>query len=508
MRKSLISLIILISFPLLVAAGFNFGFIKGVKKKVDQVDEKVEIKKAEIALQNTPAPAPNNAPILSWTNEAPVYASDGLNPETGDLDTSFIYHIKYTDVDNDAPASGYPKIHIKKNGTEISGSPFAMIYSGGTYNIGTIYGYATLLPTGTDYVYYFEARDSKNAEASGSPTPQISAPNVAAWTTQDIDICSSGGISFNGSLKLNSNGYPGIVYECAGPSAILKYANWNGIIWSTQTVQDSSIHLAAISLAFDSADDAHISYKADNSLKYAKWTGITWSTQTVEYSNAYGDYSSIALDNNSLPSIAYSGWDGISQGLKYANWTTSWSTQTIYSNYSRWMSLKLDSNNLPKIAYAGTGISTPFYDLKYATWNGSIWTNQTLDLNLIGYPVSLELDSNEYPHIAYSTQSAYGPVLIYTNWDGNSWNTQAIELATPEGLSLSLDSNGYPHILYYDTASTKKLKYAKWDGNAWQIETLLSDETVTIISLVIDSNNIPHIAYIVNGNLKYKKQIP
>jgi len=81
-------------------------------------------------------------------------------------------------------------------------------------------------------------------------------------------------------------------------------------------------------------------------------------------------------------------------------------------------------------------------------------------------------------------------------------------LATPEGLSLSLDSNGYPHILYYDTASTKKLKYAKWDGNAWQIETLLSDETVTIISLVIDSNNIPHIAYIVNGNLKYKKQIP
>jgi len=109
MRKSLIFFIILISFPVLVAAGFNFGFIKGVKKKVDQVDEKVIQKKEELHL----AGIINQTPILSWTGES-NYISDGLNPETGDRNTSFIFRVKYTDSDNDAPAVAIQKSILKR----------------------------------------------------------------------------------------------------------------------------------------------------------------------------------------------------------------------------------------------------------------------------------------------------------------------------------------------------------------------------------------------------------
>ncbi|MEA3306803.1 MAG: hypothetical protein U9Q34_03360, partial [Elusimicrobiota bacterium] len=136
MCKSLISFIILISFPLLVVAGFNLGFIKGVKKKVDQIDEKVIEKKEEIRTADL-----NSATTLSWTG-AVNYISDGLNPEIGAVPTTFEYRVKYTDVNNNPPLGGYPKVHIKKNGTEIAGSPFTMTYVSGTNNTGATYSYS------------------------------------------------------------------------------------------------------------------------------------------------------------------------------------------------------------------------------------------------------------------------------------------------------------------------------------------------------------------------------
>ncbi len=174
MRKSLIFFIVLISFPLLVAAGFNFGFIKGVKKKVDQVDEKVVQKKEELHL----AGIINQVPVLYWTGEV-NYVSDGLNPEIGYSITTFIYRVKYTDTDNEAPASGYPKVHIKKGGSEISGSPFPMTYVSGANNTGAIYTYSTTtLSSGTDYTYYFEAKDIYNGIAIGNPINSIDAPDI------------------------------------------------------------------------------------------------------------------------------------------------------------------------------------------------------------------------------------------------------------------------------------------------------------------------------------------
>jgi len=119
----------------------------------------------------------NNAPTLSWTGET-NYTSDGLDPEIGDRNTTFTYRVKYTDTDNDEPKSGYPKVHIKKGGTEIAGSPFTMSYVTGVSSTGAIYTYSTSLSTGTDYTYYFEAYDVNSATASGSPTSSIDAPDV------------------------------------------------------------------------------------------------------------------------------------------------------------------------------------------------------------------------------------------------------------------------------------------------------------------------------------------
>ena len=129
----------------------------------------------------------NTAPTLSWTGEV-NYISDGIHPEAGGTSRTFVYRVKYTDADNDPPLSGTPKVYIKKNGINISSSPFTMSYISGEYNTGAIYSYATMLSTGNDYTYYFEGCDVYGASATGTPTNSINAPDVPVPEIQQFKL--------------------------------------------------------------------------------------------------------------------------------------------------------------------------------------------------------------------------------------------------------------------------------------------------------------------------------
>ncbi|MDD5686204.1 MAG: Ig-like domain-containing protein, partial [Elusimicrobia bacterium] len=87
----------------------------------------------------------NTAPTLSWTGETD-YTSDGINPETGTTNTSYVYRVKYADADGDAPKTGYPRVHIKKGVSEITGSPFVMTTTDtGSYVTGRNYSLTKIL---------------------------------------------------------------------------------------------------------------------------------------------------------------------------------------------------------------------------------------------------------------------------------------------------------------------------------------------------------------------------
>lgn len=121
-------------------------------------------------------------PLLSWTGEA-NYESDGLNPERGNTSTVFVYRVRYLDENNYAPKSGYPKVHILKNGFEIADSPFTMIQvdtSDTTFTDGKLYTYPkTGLDAGTGYSYYFEACGTYDGVlAIGDPTNERIGPSI------------------------------------------------------------------------------------------------------------------------------------------------------------------------------------------------------------------------------------------------------------------------------------------------------------------------------------------
>ncbi|HKZ63990.1 MAG TPA: PKD domain-containing protein [Thermoplasmata archaeon] len=124
---------------------------------------------------------PVSMPVLSATGE-PNYVVDGLDPEAGTLATLYAYRVNYTDADGNPPAAGDPKVHIRKGGVEIAGSPFPMTAvnpADTTYTDGKWYAYATPLVTrGTDYTYYFTATDATGLAAADWPSPANDAPNV------------------------------------------------------------------------------------------------------------------------------------------------------------------------------------------------------------------------------------------------------------------------------------------------------------------------------------------
>ena len=168
---------LLMFFAGISCAGFNMGIVSSVKKKVEKLK-----KKADTGGSTAPVtpPSSNTAPVLTWTGEAD-YSTDGVNPETADTSASYVYRVKYADADGDAPALGYPKVHILKGGSEISGSPFAMNHVSGAYNTGAVYTYTAIISTaGTDYTYYFEAQDDNGAVATGAPTTAKDSPDVIA----------------------------------------------------------------------------------------------------------------------------------------------------------------------------------------------------------------------------------------------------------------------------------------------------------------------------------------
>ena len=131
---------------------------------------------------NPPADSPdvvNRGPVLSWVGVAP-YASDGLDVESGGLDSTFVFRVVYTDADNES-ARGGVLLHVVKGVASIPGSPFLMVdanVSDTTFADGKEYMRALVLPfRGNDYRYSFTASDGVDV-ATGAPTAFLDAPDV------------------------------------------------------------------------------------------------------------------------------------------------------------------------------------------------------------------------------------------------------------------------------------------------------------------------------------------
>ncbi|UCE38715.1 MAG: PKD domain-containing protein [Thermoplasmata archaeon] len=380
-------------------------------------------------------------------------------------------------------------------------------------NIDDDWNWEIIIGNEEGYVYVFEVQIPPLADAGPDQTMNEGAivefdgsnskSENGYWNIFTVD--SAGKAGHDISLALDSNNYPHISYREVTSGCYIKYAKWTGSYWSIETVDSVGISGYGTSIALDSGGNAHISYYNSNigALKYAKWTDSAWTIDTVDIGNNAGFYSSIAIDGNDNPHISY--YDSHNDNLKYAKWTSEdWAIETVPSVGSEglWTSLALDSNSNPHISYYDNSNG----DLKYSKWAGSSWMTDTIDsAGNVGQYTSLALDIDDRPSISYYDVS--NSALKYANYNGDHWSITNVDTAGDVGkcTSLALDAGGYGHISYLDI-TYHTIKYAKWTGNIWIICTL-DTAGPGYTSLQIDTFGNPHISYFdgINDDLKYAK---
>lgn len=328
---------------------------------------------------------------------------------------------------------------------------------------------------------------------SGAGT-QVSAPS--GWNTEVI--ASTGDVGWHASIAIDSQNKPHISFADRTIPA-LKYASWTGSSWSIETV-DSGMTIAETSLALDSGDKPHIGYRASDGFRYAHWTGSSWFVDIVDTDGMPGLRVSLALDSDDRPHASYYSSCGEPEPaiLRYANKTSaSWQVTDlqlvgICDGYD-YTSIGLDSKDTPHIAYAGGA-----NDLLYTNWDGDSWNFETVDSHMgTGNFASIAIDSQDQPHISFWSGLDNG--LKYAHLAAGFWVTQLLTTdGTGRYTSIALDAEDRPHISYgsrQEFPSFDYLFYTHYVGGLWINETIDTDWVLYETSIALDRCGMPHMAY-------------
>jgi hypothetical protein len=344
------------------------------------------------------------------------------------------------------------------------------------------YASIALDDSGMPHISYYDA-------VSG--TLKYAYKNGASWDIQVVDRDKYVTLGEYTSLALDKDGNPHIGYSSDRYTNVgVKYAKWTGSSWDIETIDQNG--LKGVSLALDSSDNAHLSYRGQSAeLKYAHNKGSSWITMTVDSPSSLGDRTSLALDSNGDPHISYQG----DFNLKYGHWTgDAWFTETITDIVSDISSIAIDNSDNPHIIYWDIG-------LQYTQKKGGGWDTERVEFNLDSdaFP-SLALDNNNNPHVSYfhSNNLSEPGELRFAEKERVSWNIQIVDKAANVGefTSLAIEENGNLHISYLDNLNLAgNLKYAFWNGTSWISETVDNYMSYQPTSLVLDKSGNPHIAY-------------
>ena len=237
--------------------------------------------------------ASQEKPLLSWTGEA-SYENNGLNPEIGNTATDFVYRVKYSDGDNNPPLSGYPKVHILREESEITGSPFSMqaVDPGDEdYTDGKLYSCAKSgLTTGNSYSYYFEAWESCCAEATGEPTQPKSGPivdtDVPETVLTETPGCKVVGDDFAAEVQFAWEGWDNLtppdqlVYNWKLEGYDDEWSSWTGVISTVYL-----LHSGKYTFKVRAKDEAG-NYPGEDDPETASWEFLVWLPVSV-YPNPF-----------------------------------------------------------------------------------------------------------------------------------------------------------------------------------------------------------------------------
>ncbi|MDY6957768.1 MAG: hypothetical protein SVK08_01290 [Halobacteriota archaeon] len=294
------------------------------------------------------------------------------------------------------------------------------------------------------------------------------ATKDGSWSTETVDNDTR--VGEYGAIAIDIFGYPKISYHdrdngnlkvaMGGPSEnSLYYSYLVGGSWSHEIV-DSAGGFRSQTIKLDSDGYPRILYRVSGSpknLKFARWNGSSWGIETIASEGLF-EYRAYDIDSDDRDHVMY--YVESTDDLKYAYYDGSWNIETIENIGSVEFvegGLAVDDNNIPHVTYYDSQ-----GDLKYATKDGS-WSIETIVNNPSGtlYESSMYLDSYGYPHVTYLED--INLTLYYTYYNGSGWSTPASTIIEEYVGLLALDSHNRKKLVCLDLDS---------EGGAYYIQLL------------------------------------
>jgi len=282
-----------------------------------------------------------------------------------------------------------------------------------------------------------------------------------AWVTTHIDQGTNISIN-NTSLVLDGNDIPHISYTYFDynlPSnrwQILKYASKDITTgaWQVEVIENRW-NAQAGGFAV-SGGKVYISYYDQNAgcntLRLARKDTV-WETLAIDATCGVGYSSSMIIDPSGSAHISYLSSLNVKYSTGLVTAATPTFASTVVDSIASWSfqntSISLDSSGNPSIGYVeqlGTGL----YRLKYAYFNGSVWSKEIVDNSeaSIGMYGCSHKVINNTPYIAYSDDTNRD--LKIARRIGNQWKYSVVDMNGDVGErpSLTYDQSGSMYIVY------------------------------------------------------------
>ncbi len=305
----------------------------------------------------------------------------------------------------------------------------------------------------------------------------------------------------------------------------LRYTYKNSTGWHTEIVDSTTAGAGFyVSLALDSSNNPHLVYgevfgmNTTDKLKYA-YKDITGWHITILTENSYISYINLVMYHN-LPRISfYNDSANNGQGELQYMYTdgNTWSIENVTAKPSggRMNSLAVDSSGNPYISYYDINSGPVQGSLRYAirtpqgVWENTIVDGNILDLHNVGMWNSIALDSLGNPHISYNANDGGGGILKYASWNGTAWTIETVSSLKSASSKLLLNKANSPIIVYQDV-TTGNFEYTYKEGSNWimnNIDTI--DGVGQWISSTLSPSGVPYVSYTTaNARLKYAYLVP
>ena len=297
------------------------------------------------------------------------------------------------------------------------------------------------------------------------------------WRTEEVvSGCFIGRNVVAPDIALDATEKPVITYGLRG------LASYGGVCvarkndkgrWVRETIATKGNfgRFTAVDVAGDTVHAAYLDYKKQDDLHYAVRRNGTWRRAVVAFYPNAGFFCDLEVDAEGHPHIVYAtvegGYEGIdftsddyvADDLKYATWDgTRWTHDTIdtYGHVGYWPGLRIDVRGIPHVSYVAEN------EVKYAVNLKGSWTVRVADSGKdIGKFSALALDRDTRPWIAYTR----GRKLKLAHWTGSAWEHELVDVAGDVGANcaMEIDTRDGIHIVYTDRTH-KDLKYAYHAG--------------------------------------------